>query len=305
MSLLKYFFTSYLIKHLKRRILGKLSIILVSGAVTIAIADTPLWQWLLSNLLNYAVDEKLASDFFPPLSFYLCLSFGIGLGILEYRSNLSKEHMLVDRLTELGHFSVNNSVIKIFFGSIENINKIDLVVSSEDTNLDLGSISSSSISGRLRKMAAVINERGEVEEDNLNKHISNWKTKQPNLGPYNRGTCIVSPPFEAAAFGIKAIINAVAIEKRAGMPTILDSSSIKRIIEFSVNYAIEMNYESIFIPIFGLGSGKVPQDEAISLTVEAVESTLKTHQRSVLVYLGVYKEDDNLALIQKLMKIAI
>jgi O-acetyl-ADP-ribose deacetylase (regulator of RNase III) len=278
--------------------------LLLSGAISIAILPDPFVEWVIRSLFSYATEGKLDSKFWPPLSFFTLIILGLIFGIWEHRDSKDKAHLLVDRLTKLGNFSINKSIVKIYFGSIENIYGIDVVVSSEDTTLDLGSINGSSVSGRVRKISATFNHRNEVIKDDLHDFITSWKNQQGSLGPYNKGTCIISPPFNSSSRGVKCIINAIAIEKRAGKPAVIDESSIRTIVDFSINHAIKSEYSSVFIPVFGLGSGNASQNEAIETTVDAVNFVLQKTSASLIIYLGVYKEADNLALISKLTAVA-
>ena len=63
---------------------------------------------------------------------------------------------------------------------------------------------------------------------------------------------------------------------------------------------VRQGYRSIFIPIFGLGSGRIPSSRAISFTVNAVKTHLPKFNEEIRLYLGVYREEDKVDLILKL-----
>ncbi|WP_434137616.1 hypothetical protein [Photobacterium leiognathi] len=176
-----------------------------------------------------------------------------------------------------------------------------MVVTSENTNFNMGSISGTSVSGRIRKMAASFDDKNALVSDNLNDFITDWK-KVHGLGPFSKGRCIISPSFNAEKNGIKSIVHAIAIEKNAGKSANINSSDIKNIVEYSIRHTLNSSYNSIFIPVFGLGSGQVEQEEAINYTVDAIKSTLDNIDNNITVYIGVYKTNDSFALIKQLTR---
>ncbi|MGR5274964.1 hypothetical protein ACPV4S_24275 [Vibrio alginolyticus] len=275
--------------------------LLVGGSVSVALLQTPFIEWLCSKLFDYVLDQNSTSGFWPPFSFYLLLFSGLSLGFYTHKLDKSKGANLVDNVTRSGSFKIKNSDVCCFLGSVENISDIDVVVTSENTNLDLGSISGTSVSGRIRKMAASFDEKNTLVRDNLNDFITAWK-KEHGLGPFTKGRCIISPPFNAEQHGIKSIVHAIAIEKNAGKPANIDFSAIKTIVKYSINHTLNSNYNSVFIPVFGLGSGQVEQEDAINYTVDAIKASLENTDKNITIYIGVYKTDDSFALIKQLTR---
>lgn len=275
--------------------------LLVCGAVSVAVLPTPFIEWLFSKLFDYVLDQNDTSSFWPPFSFYLLLFSGLALGFYTHKLDKNKRPKLIDNVTKSGSFKINNSNVCCFLGSVENISDIDVVVTSENINLDLGSIGGTSVSGRIRKMAASFDNKNGLVSDNLNDFITDWK-KEYGLGPFAKGQCIISPSFNAEKNGIKSIVHAIAIEKNAGKPANIDFSAIKTIVKCSIRHTLDENYNSIFIPVFGLGSGQVEQEEAINYTVDAIKSTLDNIDKDITVYIGVYKTDDSFALIKQLTR---
>ena len=287
--------------RLKQNILAKMTILLLAGAVSVAILPTPFLEWVLSKLFDYAADQNQTSNFWPPFSFYVFLFSGLVIGFYSHHLQRQKTPPLIEEVTKSGSFKINNSKVYCYLGSIENISDIDVVVTSENTNLDLGGISGTSVSGRIRKMAASFNDKHELEKDYLNDFINDWK-KDNGLGPFNKGQCIISPPFNAKKAGIKSIVHAVAIEKNGGMPANMDDSATRNIVQYSITHTIEKNYKSIFIPVFGLGSGRVDRQRAIDATVGTIKAILDRTDENLKVYIGVYRADDSFALIKQLTK---
>lgn len=288
-----------LIGRLRQNILGKIALLLVGGAISVAILPTPIIEWLCAKLFDYVSGQNVASNFWPPFSFYVLFTSGISLGLYVHRTEQKNKPKLIYDVTKSGSFQVRNSNIVCFLGSVEKISDIDVVVTSENTYLDLGSISGTSVSGRVRKMAASFNEKNELEKDFLDDFISEWKINN-GLGPFTKGRCIISPPFNAEKYGVKSIIHAVAIEKNSNNCANIEFSAIKKIVDYSVNHLLDKSYKSIFIPVFGLGSGQAGQADAINYTVDAVKSALERTENDITVYIGVYRADDGFSLIKQL-----
>nr|WP_315430374.1 hypothetical protein [uncultured Albidiferax sp.] len=173
-----------------------------------------------------------------------------------------------------------------------SISNIDVVVTSENRDLDLGSINGTSVSGRVRRLAASFNSDGTLSEDHLLSKINNWKSTQPHSGPFGLGQCIASLPFNSAHLGIKSIIHAIAIEKRDSGNNIIEESANRNAIDFVISHSIENKYSSFFIPIFGLGSGGVTRDEAISKTLNPLIERLRASNIPLEVYVGTYRLSD-------------
>lgn len=100
-----------------------------------------------------------------------------------------------------------------FFGSIEDISNIQVIVTSENSDLELASFSSTSISGRVRNMASSKDDVGNVISDPLYENIYIFKSKHNKYNDFNLGTCIPSQPFKLQNHGVKCVIHAVAIKK--------------------------------------------------------------------------------------------
>ncbi|EJU9788321.1 TPA: hypothetical protein I7686_21270 [Vibrio vulnificus] len=299
-KIIKLLVVNGLIKKFYQNTLATTSFLLITGALAVATAHTPIAEWLMQAVLDhYVLKQDVASTFWPPFSFYLFFFSGLLLALYTHNLQKNTGKELVDSVEIAGDFQFNNSTVDCYLGSVKNIRDIDVIVTSENTNLNLGSISGSSVSGRVRSMAASFNSDQELKKDNLKDHIENWK-KSKNLGPYNKGLCIISPPFNAKKYGIKSIINAVAIEKNSEYSATIERSSIVSIVEQAIAHAIENKFKSIFIPVFGLGSGNVNQAKALSYTVDSVLSNLKKTDEELNIYIGVYTANDCAALMKML-----
>lgn len=188
---------------------------------------------------------------------------------------------------------IGQSRVHAFCGSITQISDIDIVVTSENTDLNLGSPTGTSVSGRIRSLAATRSPTGTITKDNLGDFILQWKAVNQQTDNFPLGLCIeCGQPYAAASKNIKTIIFAVAIRKNQDGTSTIDDRAISQIISYAVDTAIRKNQKSVFIPIFGLGSGNTAQARAIASTTNAVKAELLRTNESLDIYLGVYRIDD-------------
>ena len=79
----------------------------------------------------------------------------------------NQKESLIDSKTISAPAMVGNSKIYCYCGSVMAISGIEVVVTSENTNLHLGSISGTSVSGRIRRLSASFNSDGTLHIDHL------------------------------------------------------------------------------------------------------------------------------------------
>ena len=193
-----------------------------------------------------------------------------------------------------------------YAGDISFISEADLIVTSENTSLDLGSMSGTSVSGRIRKLAATKDTAGNIVSDNLGDYIRDWKLKARHYDNFNLGEVVFTPNTWAAKDNnIKSIGLAVAIRKKANGGAEFDASALVAIINKALNFANESGYKSIFFPIFGLGSAGISPEIAVSSTISALCAALKNRQSSFKIYLGVYRKNDQAELCYRLSEATI
>lgn len=263
-----------------------------------------LWDGIIDKLFDLTYEDKsyagkdltqiiFASALFTSLTFIF--------SFLSYRYSSYKE-TLINSVKKEEWISTSNSRIHTYTGSILQIKGIDVIVTSENTTLDLGSLSGTSVSGRVRKLAASYNSDLTLCQDNLLASIEDWKSRQPNKGPYQRGVIIESPSFQATNFGVKSIINAIAVEKTSDGQHLIDAEAIRKILKSSIEHCRARGHKSVFIPIFGLGSGGNEKNFAISTTIDPLIEILHQESYDLDVYLGVYRIKDLLLVSKSLLK---
>ncbi len=127
----------------------------------------------------------------------------------------SPKNKIVNELSLDKIINYKNVNIFSFFGSIEDISNIQVIVTSENSDLELASFSSTSISGRVRNMASSKDDIGNVISDPLYENIVRFKKKHNKYNDFNLGICIPSQPLTLQKHGVKCVIHAIAIKKIA------------------------------------------------------------------------------------------
>lgn len=196
-----------------------------------------------------------------------------------------------------------------YFGSITDIkNKknVQVIVTSENSNLELASISSTSMSGRVREMATTKDIDGNITSDPLNEEIIKYKENKRTTS-FALGTCVSSTSTELEKYGVEKVIHAVSINKNNDNTIDYSDSAIEKIISYSIRNCIEKSFDSLFIPIFGIGSAQQLPEELIDKQLKSLKLVLDNEINNITkplnIYLGVYRELDYLHLRRSMAKI--
>ena len=222
------------------------------------------------------------------------------------KTNSLSKNKIVNELSTTKIISYGKANILSYFGSIEGTRGIQVIVTSENSDLELASFSSTSISGRVRNMASSKNQLGNITSDPLYENIINFKNKNKKQNDFNLGTCITSQPLELQKYDVKCVIHAVAIKKKSDNTIYYDNLAIRKILSYSIKYCIDNSFDSIFIPIFGIGSAQQDPTDFINKQLESLKSVLDSELMNTTstlnIYLGVYRELDCLYLKKSSIK---
>mgnify|MGYP000102843327 CR=1 FL=1 len=285
----------------RRSLYGKAA--LASIGMAALISSTSLTEFFITELVKPNLPIHAASAncavFSPDLLkfilslLFLCLSiYWVGMAYKDQKTRAAASELIFEKNTAK-IVEIGPSRVHAFCGSITHISGIEIVVTSENTDLDLGSMTGTSVSGRIRDLAAKRSAMGEVATDNLGNFISAWKTSVQKFSNFSLGHCVIcNETYEAAAKGIKTIIFAVAIKKNSDGTSIIDETAIHKIIGIAIDTAVSTGQPTLFIPVFGLGSGNTSQGSAIKMTTNAVKQKLSSTNSSIDVYVGVYRLSD-------------
>lgn len=272
--------------------------LLLSGAAF----STPLWQFALDYFLP---NLNSACDQFPPWlagALFLVLSFVFAY-LSERHAGPQANEVLIHTPVISDPVQIGSSWVSCYCGSVEALSDAELVITSEDQELRLGSIAGTSVSGRIRRMAAAFDSKGQVVVDHLSDFLVGWKAGRPPQQHYPLGTWLVAPPFNAARAGIRSILLAVALEKRDSGQHSVSEKANAQILDAAISYCEQHNLKSLFVPVFGLGSGRVGA-EVIGQTLGPLAHLLKAEPNQLRVYVGTYRTADAARVLARLASLA-
>ena len=265
-----------------------------------------IWEIVFTkSLASYEAINSLKTESSPDYGSFVGM-FLVGVGVVFYViSHFCKVEEVKEFIFDkkiYGPFLIDKARVHCYSGSVTQISEIDVVVTSEDTDLNLGSLSGTSVSGRIRNMAANHGVSG-VSSDNLSLWIQSWKKSVNMFSNFPLGKTVpLNNTFEAASWGVKAIIFAVALRKNPNRVGTVEKGAIDEIVDSAITYAIANGYKSIFFPVFGIGSGNVPPKIALGYTVDSICNYLKTGGYDLDVYIGVYTFPDTVSVTTALAK---
>lgn len=197
---------------------------------------------------------------------------------------------------------VGEATVYSFCGSVRMIRNVSVVVTSENQNLTLGNPNGTSVSGRVRDLAATKDAAGAIIVDNLQDFVEHWKNAQPHRGPYELGLCIPAPAFSATNRGIESVVLAIALFVGDDGKNQVNEVAIDRIIAFAIRHCDENSYNSLFIPTFGLGNGRLPARERMDATVAPLVAQLRDSDVQVDIYVGTYRLVDSMRLVASMTR---
>lgn len=264
---------------------------------------TPFWEKvaevLLSSSTNCQCGNSIPFIAYGPIFLLLTILFAL----LSNRAATHDSEAIVNPVSISAPITIGLSSVHCYCGSVLAISKIDVLVTSENTDLHLGSIGGTSVSGRVRRLGASFNSDGTLASDYIKNDIDFWKAQQIHGGPYGLGICIPTEPHNAASRGIKKVIHAIALKKLDSGVNYVDEAAVRKIIDFSIEYSVDNNFDSMFLPVFGAGSGGLFGDEAVLKSMNSLVASIKESNCRLNIYVGTYRASDALRVASKLLKL--
>lgn len=223
----------------------------LAGPTVLQISLGVLDLYLRGENVSLASAYQVAGDcaWMQPIAFFTMIAISVTFVYYANKDSREKTSNLVSLKSIIEGLQVGSSLVYCYLGDISHITEAQVVVTSEDTSLDLGSISGTSVSGRVRRLAAEVNEFGDVQVDHLQNYISEWKARTGKYDNFNLGyTVFIPKPFCARRCNIQAIILAVAIRKRPQGGVEFEDGAIIKIAREAIQNTLTSGYSSIFSP---------------------------------------------------------
>ncbi len=286
-------------KHLTERALLQASIFTrlslgFLAASTAALVPRPeFWELVINKTFQLIQEPGCPSCQYGNLVGYIFLLLSMIFGVISFLTSKKSKNKLIDSKIISEGLKVGNSTIRCFCGSILNLSEeAEVIVTSEDTELSLGKIFGTSVSGRARRIFADINENGFVVNDHVKHYIDQWKRKKNLIAPFKLGLVIPNDAYNDNRQGVKKVIHLVSIEKNNSGNVIIQETSIRDGLISLFDFLDSTNFNSVFIPLFGTGSGGKEAKTASSITVNPLIQILRNKAKDYEVFLGTYRLKD-------------
>nr|WSX77055.1 alpha/beta fold hydrolase [Streptomyces sp. NBC_00899] len=150
-------------------------------------------------------------------------------------------------------------------GPVEQLKNVDVIVSSENTYLQLSQFFKPSTSGSLRWAAAEKSEGGQILQDVAGDHLADWLRAQGSYGlPVREGTVAPTPSGALLRRNVQRIYHAAIATPVSGTNNYrVSSQAIPRAVHNTFDLARRERQElglplsSICFPLFGAGRGEM------------------------------------------------
>ncbi|MFF9573334.1 macro domain-containing protein [Streptomyces sp. NPDC014685] len=160
--------------------------------------------------------------------------------------------------------------ITVHVASIELLRDIDILVSSENIYLEMSKTFRSTVSGSLRRAAAIRDESGETVDDVLVRELVEWMRAHGRAGlPVRPGTVVPTSPGALAERGVRRIHHAaVAAPTSDGHGYRVDPHVLAEAVSASFRLAraerdrFDPPLSSLCFPLLGAGHGLPPEKAA-------------------------------------------
>ncbi|MEU8861484.1 macro domain-containing protein [Streptomyces umbrinus] len=177
--------------------------------------------------------------------------------------------------------------IQVHLSPIELLRDIDVLVSSENTYLEMSKIFRNTVSGALRRAAATRDETNAVIDDPLARELRDWMARHGRSGlQVPPGTVVPTGPGALARRGVRRVLHAaVAVPRRTGNgyeaceSTVVEAVSAAFRVAAGERDAHEPPLASLCFPVLGAGRGGLQPERAARWLRWAVEEELRADPR--------------------------
>ncbi|MBL1103422.1 macro domain-containing protein [Streptomyces sp. 5-8] len=166
---------------------------------------------------------------------------------------------------------------------IEEVRDVDVLVSSENTYLEMSKTFRPTVSGALRRAAALRDAAGEIVDDVLSRELGVWLRTQGRTGmPVRPGTVVATSSGALAAQGVRRIHHA-AIATPVGdgdryhvSPAVL-GEVVRKSFELARHESefLSLPMSSICFPLLGSGRGGLPVETVARRLLGALREELR------------------------------
>ncbi|WP_225827544.1 macro domain-containing protein [Streptomyces naphthomycinicus] len=166
---------------------------------------------------------------------------------------------------------------------IEEVRDVDILVSSENTYLEMSKTFRPTVSGALRRAAALRDAAGEIVDDVLSRELNVWQRTHGRSGrPVRPGTVVATSSGALAAQGVRRVHHA-AIATPVGdgdryhvSPAVL-GEAVRTSFELARHESefLSLPMSSICFPLLGSGRGGLPVETVARRLLDAIREELR------------------------------
>ncbi|MFE9725707.1 macro domain-containing protein [Streptomyces sp. NPDC005794] len=165
---------------------------------------------------------------------------------------------------------------------IELVRDADILVSSENTYLEMSKIFRPTVSGALRRAAAVRNGSGEIVDDVLQRELSTWLRGHGRTGlPVRPGTVVATSPGALASHGVRRVYHAaISSPVEDGDRYHIAPASLAEAVRATFTLAraeretLSIPLSTVCFPLLGAGHGGLPAETAARWLLWALRQEL-------------------------------
>ncbi|MEV4939308.1 macro domain-containing protein [Streptomyces zaomyceticus] len=175
--------------------------------------------------------------------------------------------------------------ITVHFSSVELLRDIDILVSSENTHMEMSKTFRPTVSGALRRAAAIRDSGGGITDDVLARELADWMRSHRRTGlPVRPGTVVPTSPGALAGRGVRRIYHAaVALPDADGGGYHVAPQTLAEAVAavFALANEERDRYDpplaSLCFPLLGSGRGGLPPVKAARWLRWAVQEELSRY----------------------------
>ena len=194
--------------------------------------------------------------------------------------------------------------IVIRTGDIQKVRNVDVIVSSENLDLQLARYYDPSVSGTLRYLDAARGPDGRVTTDSLNDALLDYIASKGMQLPVMSGTVVPVPSTGLRSAGVKYVFLAAAVRGDGvgrGYSSVVGgevqncvAECFRRFRETSESDPLE----SILFPVFGAGTAKQDPEEAVRTMLPTVLEGMRETPACKRAYVLAWVESHRRALME-------
>lgn len=175
--------------------------------------------------------------------------------------------------------------VTVHFSSLELLRDIDILVSSENTHMEMSKTFRPTVSGALRRAAALRNEVGEITDDVLARELAAWMRSHGRTGlPVRPGTVAPTSAGALAGRGVRRVYHAAVVRPvddggvyRTDPETLVDAVAAVFALAEAERNAYDPPLRSLCFPLLGSGQGGLTPVKAARWLSWAVQEELGRH----------------------------